>query len=56
MAAIACWLECDNAGFGAAVGSDEEAAVLLPVSSVSWVPRWSSSPAQRICAAKCRAG
>jgi hypothetical protein len=31
MAAIACWLERDKAGFDAVVGSDEEAAVQLPV-------------------------
>ena len=31
MAAIACWLERDKAGFDAVVGSDQEAAVILPV-------------------------
>jgi hypothetical protein len=31
MAAIACWLRRDQDGFDAVVGSDEEAATLLPV-------------------------
>jgi hypothetical protein len=31
MAAIACWLERDKQGWDAVVGSDEEAAVLLPI-------------------------
>jgi hypothetical protein len=31
MAAIACWLERDKAGFDAVVGTDEETACLLPV-------------------------
>jgi hypothetical protein len=31
MAAIACWIHRDQPGFDALVGSDEEAAVLLPI-------------------------
>lgn len=31
MAAVDCWLRRDKEGFDAVVGSDEEAAVLLPV-------------------------